>query len=201
MEAKDDEGVQREDKIEEKQGIGSTNGKPLSVNETSVVVQRVMEFAMSSDFETAFEKFALDNTHVFECILDMEPNCEHPMSWHQCYLDYLKTFESKLEKFIDSIGYSLTEFYRDCQHILESDEVWGDTKFFLTALLATSEYEAFVSLMKGEMMSNRNKQRSASGSNSPSKSNTNTNTSVDSKLDDSKEDATDGLEDSKEDFK
>ncbi len=121
METKSEE---NEEKTRESIDSIST-GAPSGKGDTSIIVQRVMEFAMSSDFEQSFEDFAKENAGAFECILDMEPGYEHPMEWHQIYLDYLKTFESKLEKFIEKIGYSLAEFYKDCQVILENGEVSG----------------------------------------------------------------------------
>ena len=68
-------------------------------------------------------------------------------------MDYLRTFEGKIERFISSKGFEITDFYEECKTILEDDDaVFGETRFFLEALLATSEYQTFISLMKGEML-------------------------------------------------
>ena len=42
-------------------------------------------------------------------------------------------------------------FYAECKDVIENDEVFGARRFFVEALLATSEYEAFFLLMRSEM--------------------------------------------------
>lgn len=88
---------------------------------------------------------------------------EHPMEWHTTYLEYLHTFEGKIERFISSAGYEIHDFYEECKNILAVAEDCDqgnvdtdvqcpvETRFFLEALLATSEYTTFIYLMKGEM--------------------------------------------------
>jgi hypothetical protein len=38
-----------------------------------------------------------------------------------------------------------------CHRILDGDDLLGSQRFFIEALLATSEYETFFMLMRGEM--------------------------------------------------
>ena len=116
------------------------------------IVDKVMHFATSSDFEYAFERFAEENQKAFvPMMFSMGPEDEHPLAWHEVYLDYLHTFEGKIERFIESNGYKINDFYDQAREILEDDEVFGEARFFLEALLATSEYEYFVFLIKSEM--------------------------------------------------
>jgi len=115
------------------------------------ILQHVMNFAMSDDFEAAFEDFAELHKGSFLKVLVMEEGAEHPLEWHDIYLDYLHTFEGKIERFINRTGYEINDFYDECKNVLEGENVWGETRFFLEALLATSEYENFVQLMKTEM--------------------------------------------------
>jgi hypothetical protein len=134
--------------------VGSGGGdaihdKPQTTKER--VLEQVMSFAMSDDFEKSFEDFAEANKGAFLKSLIMEEGAEHPMEWHTIYLDYLHTFEGKIERFIGKIGFEINDFYEECKNILDDGDVWGETRFFLEALLATSEYENFVMLMKGEM--------------------------------------------------
>lgn len=110
-----------------------------------------MNFAMSDDFEAAFEDFAELHKGSFLKVLVMEDGAEHPLEWHGIYLDYLHTFEGKIERFINRTGFDINDFYEECKLILEGENVWGETRFFLEALLATSEYENFVQLMRNEM--------------------------------------------------
>jgi len=50
-------------------------------------------------------------------------------------------------------------FYRECKEIMENTELFGSQKFFIETMLATSEYDTFLMLMKSEMRlySNSNK--------------------------------------------
>ena len=113
------------------------------------IVKLVMGFATSSDFEKAFELFAEENKNTFvPSMFELGPNDEHPMVWHECYLDYLKTFEGKIERFIEGSGFKINDYYDQARDILEDEEVYGESKFFLEALLATSEYEYFIFILK-----------------------------------------------------
>jgi len=119
------------------------------------LLQRVMQFCIGNAFERDFEEFAEKNKEVFLKSLDMDEKAEHPLEFHDVYLDYLRKFESKIERFIESTGCSTNEFYSRARELLETDQsedVDSAVRFFLEALLATSEYENFVSLMKGEMV-------------------------------------------------
>ena len=117
------------------------------------IVQLVMEFAMSENFEQDFEDFAASHKSSFIKILVMDTNAEHPMEWHEIYMEYLRTFEGKIERFIASVGFEINDFYEECKIILEDTKnVSGEARFFLEALMATSEYQTFITLMKGEMV-------------------------------------------------
>ena len=126
----------------------ASNGSTTTQEE---VVQLVMEFATGNDFERDFEEFAEAHSKTFESLLDLKPGDEHPMEWHDVYLVYLHTFEDKIERFIESNGYKIHDFYEKAKEILEDTETFGEVRFFLEALMATAEYEAFIYLMKGEM--------------------------------------------------
>ena len=76
---------------------------------------------------------------------------EHPLEFHDVYREYLSRFEGKIERFIVSEGYDPLAFYAECKDILENGDVFGTKRFFVEALLATSEYDSFFMLMKGEM--------------------------------------------------
>ena len=117
------------------------------------ILRLVMEFAMSENFEQAFEDFAASHKSSFLKILIIDTTAEHPMEWHEIYLEYLHTFEGKIERFISSVNYEVNDFYEECRELLEDEDgSFSEVRFFLEALLATSEYETFISLMKGEMM-------------------------------------------------
>jgi hypothetical protein len=119
--------------------------------EKSEILQLVMQFATGSDFEKDFEDFAEANHKPFLPLLDFKGGEEHPVEWHTIYMDYLNTFEGKIERFIQSSGYNINDFYDRARDIIDDNETFGETRFFLEALLATAEYETFIFLMKGEL--------------------------------------------------
>ena len=116
-----------------------------------VVVDKVYEFCTSTEFEGAFEAFSKEYSDVFIRVLDFSPTDEHPLEFHNVYREYLSRFEAKIERFILDEGYEPIQFYRECQELLSGDEVYGHRRFFIEALLATSEYDSFFLLMKNEM--------------------------------------------------
>lgn len=136
---------------EAKDDVNLSSESKQEITTRQEVLQKVMDFAMSDDFEAAFEDFAAIHKTTFLKALIMDEGAEHPLEWHDVYLEYLHTFEGKIERFIARIGFEITDFYEECKLILEGDDVWGETRFFLEALLATAEYETFVRLMKNEM--------------------------------------------------
>jgi hypothetical protein len=42
-------------------------------------------------------------------------------------------------------------FYDECKAVMQSGDATGSSRFFIEALLATTEYETFYVLMKNEM--------------------------------------------------
>ena len=143
MESKDDDEASHTD-------IGQGQAKE---GDRKDILRLVMKFAMSENFEQDFEDFASSHKASFLKILIMDAGAEHPMEWHEIYLEYLHTFEGKIERFISSVNYEINDFYEECRILLEhEDGSFGEVRFFLEALLATSEYETFIALMKGEMM-------------------------------------------------
>lgn len=130
-------------KMSESKGVDSGN--------TDEVLQLVMQFATGMDFERSWEDFAEKHHKKFLSVLDLKDGEEHPLEWHDVYLEYLHTFEAKIERFIESSGYRIHDFYEKAREIIEDGETFGEVRFFLEALLATAEYEAFLYLMKGEM--------------------------------------------------
>ena len=117
------------------------------------VLELVEEFCMSNSMEREFDQFAADNAEVFvKCLtIDRGGVEEHPLEFHDVYTKYLRLFEAKIEAFIESKGFAIQDFYKQCQEIIDEDLVYGSSRFFVEALLATAEYEMFYVLMKGEM--------------------------------------------------
>lgn len=140
-------------------GIGSDSGidyndggKDASDGEkVYLTLEAVKEYCLSEGLETAFEDFCREQKDTFLKCLDLQPGDEHPIEFHTVYLDYLKRFEGKIERFVEAKNFKIIDLYRECSEILERDEVFGHNRFFVEALLATSEYENFYVLMRSEM--------------------------------------------------
>jgi len=139
--------------MESKEDSKSESKSIDSKSEGETVFEKVQAFILSEGLEQAFEDFSEEHAQTFMPALDMEPNDEHPMEWHNIYKEYLARFEGKIERFIESEGLSSMEFYKECERILDAETDGFDMRrFFVETLLSTSRYETFFSLMKGEMM-------------------------------------------------
>mmetsp|Transcript_5258 Transcript_5258/g.5396 ORF Transcript_5258/g.5396 Transcript_5258/m.5396 type:complete len:156 (-) Transcript_5258:227-694(-) len=121
---------------------GQSSGRPI--------LEIVQSFCTSNDFEGDFESFADENAEDFENVLDFTCEDEHPHVFHNAYRKYLEYFEKKIEKFIKKEGYTAREFYEECKIVLDDPDCPGEDRFFVEALLATSEYDTFFMLMKSE---------------------------------------------------
>ena len=134
-------------------GDGSKGSGGSEAKAANRVLELVELFCMSNSMEEEFDQFAADNAEVFVKCLTIERGGveEHPLEFHDVYTKYLRLFEAKIEAFIESKGFAINDFYRQCQEIIDEDIVHGSSRFFVEALLATSEYEMFYVLMKGEM--------------------------------------------------
>lgn len=116
--------------------------------------EKVQEFIMSTSLEKDFEDFADEHATIFMPLLDYEDSSkeEHPLEFHDTYRNFLSRFERKIETFIEAEGLKPFDFYKECENILDNDEVFDMRRFFVETLLSSSKYETFISLMKGEMM-------------------------------------------------
>jgi hypothetical protein len=115
---------------------------------------------------------SLTNAEVFREVLSLDTHDEHPLEYHRAYQQYLKRFEGRIEGeatslctprtmpghpfaicagFITQIGGTVSEFYVQCKDVLQHGDTMESRRFFIKALLATSEYEAFFWLMKNEV--------------------------------------------------
>ena len=129
-----------------KEGDSKTSGE--------TTFEKVQEFIMSSSLEKDFEDFADEHAAIFMPLLEIEDTSksEHPLEFHDTYRNFLSRFERKIETYIESEGMNSFDFYKECENILDNDEVFDMRRFFVETLLSSSKYETFISLMKGEMM-------------------------------------------------
>lgn len=73
-----------------------TNTDDDDDDDTSILDQ-VMEFCMSNNFEQRFQAFSYRHAQTFECADETQPDEEHPLSYHQAYQQYLNEFEGYIE--------------------------------------------------------------------------------------------------------
>mmetsp|Transcript_2984 Transcript_2984/g.5712 ORF Transcript_2984/g.5712 Transcript_2984/m.5712 type:complete len:176 (-) Transcript_2984:20-547(-) len=124
----------------------------VTEEEAEDVLSKVQTFCMSSDFEGQFDEFARSHASAFMPAVDMKPGDEHPMELYACYEEYLSHFEGKLHNYIESECASSVEDFYDAAHgVLDSLSPFHPKRFFIEALLATTEYQVFFSLMVGEV--------------------------------------------------
>lgn len=117
------------------------------------LINKVRLFCEDESFEREFEQFARDNYDVFEPLAQMGKNDEQPVEFYDVYNQYLAKFETRIEEFVIKEGYSPKDFFEECKRVLDDEDLIGTEKFFIEFLLASSEYESFIMLMRGEVMS------------------------------------------------
>ena len=120
-------------------------------SDSESVVDKVQEFCLSIHIEEEFEAFCKEYQEIFNNQDHKDSSDEHPMVYYDVYKAYLDRFEGKIEKFILDQGYNVTDFYLECQKILSADDVYSSKRFFVEAILATSEYENFYILIRNEV--------------------------------------------------
>lgn len=73
--------------------------------------------------------------------------CVCRLEFTQVYGKFLGHFEAKIQSHIESIGGDNAEFQRQCSRALMDLPQGSDRRFFIEALLATTEYQRFFVLM------------------------------------------------------
>ena len=127
---------------------------------TGSLIEKVRTFCESNAFEGEFEAFAREHADLFMPLLQLQKGDEHPVEFYEVYNMYLSKFEKRIENFLVDQGFSSKEFFDECKEILDDDELIGTERFFIEFLLASSEYDSFIMLMRGEMIDiNRQRMR------------------------------------------
>ena len=131
----------------------------VALDASGDIFDKVKIFCMSSGFEREFESFAERHVERFMGTLDMQPGDEQSLEYHTVYQEYLSEFEGKIVEFIAEAGSSVEEFHRLSQQVLaldaDEDDFDPTRRFFIEALLATTEYDIFMGLMKEEAKKHR----------------------------------------------
>eukprot|EP01012_Entosiphon_sulcatum_P016399 TRINITY_DN21319_c0_g1_i1.p3 TRINITY_DN21319_c0_g1~~TRINITY_DN21319_c0_g1_i1.p3 ORF type:complete len:116 (-),score=32.77 TRINITY_DN21319_c0_g1_i1:107-454(-) len=98
-------------------------------------------FFENDEFANKIEKFAQEKCEVFS--LD---SAEHKLEYTELYKQFKAIFESELEAFVKSKGVEPAEFYKVCAEENKKE----DGNHFFQWLIATSDYEVFVQMMREE---------------------------------------------------
>jgi hypothetical protein len=116
------------------------------------LLEKVAEFCMGKDFENQFDEFADTHAALFIPIVGKaSADVEHELAYHDCFREYLEHFEGKIKRFIERIGEGTEEeFYDECSDALDHLPEFHPQRFFIEALLATTEYPIFLTLMVGQ---------------------------------------------------
>ena len=122
---------------------------------------RVRKFCMSQGFEREFEEFAARHCELFMSAVDRPKGSEHDLEFHEVYRDYLTTFEGQIEAFVLRAGGTIEQFSREAHEVLDNSPPEDLNRFFIEALLATTEYEIFLMLMVDEARKHRDEREKA----------------------------------------
>lgn len=133
-------------KEDEGEGKAACEGKVSDED----IFAKVQAFMMSDGLEREFEAFAAKHHEVFMDAIDKTQDDEHNHEYFEVYQQYLTEFEGKIQDFIRSEGGDLSDFRLAAERALKEADEDNPRRFFIEALLATTEYGVFLSLMRGE---------------------------------------------------
>ena len=110
------------------------------------LLAKLRKLLMSPEFVGEFERFAEREIGPFLAALEAgeSPTTdghEHNHAFYDVYKLYLATFERRIETHIVDAGATVPQFMEDARRTLEATSDFEPNRFFLEALLATTEYE------------------------------------------------------------
>ena len=103
------------------------------------ILDDLMEFCSSDEFQVMAEKFCIENCHHFT------EEEEHRLEYTYLHADFSSLFESHIQKFIDERGVKDREFYKLLRRAQENNDKSAE---FIEVFLASCEYDSFVHLMR-----------------------------------------------------
>lgn len=133
------------------------------------ILMKAAEFFMGEEFQSAIDGFVERNCPLFldqaneynpdevwneETDEFLEPGVTrlHTLEQHEAYERFQALFEEKLECFYERNGVSARGFMQQCKQAVADAEAGKETMgtVFVELMLATSEYEGFVTMMARE---------------------------------------------------
>ena len=119
------------------------------------LIGEVRKVLMGAEFVREFETFAEKHIEPFldALVKGESPTSDggdHSHSFYDTYKVYLDHFERRVEQHIIAAGATVGDFMAVAREALENASDFDPNRFFLEALLATTEYETFIVLMMNE---------------------------------------------------
>eukprot|EP01039_Chlorochromonas_danica_P005726 gene5726-6310_t len=111
------------------------------------LVEEASRHCWSNNFLEIFRDFYAKNVDLF-MEAPLQISGEQNLAYYALYQEYLKLYERELQKYIDSLGASSTEFYRELAEVKDDPQI-QDKKllYFVDYLVACTDYESFYKVM------------------------------------------------------
>ena len=120
----------------------------------NVLLQKVQEYFYTDDaLLNTFESFAKENCNVID--LDTE---EYKLKYTELYEEYKSLFESRLERYIHSLGATALDFYNALKEATDEDADSNDAVFG-QILFAVSDFDIFMTMMRETAQAEESKAR------------------------------------------
>lgn len=103
-----------------------------------------------SSLERDLAEFAAENRELFAGATTRDDSGGLPHEWHACYERYCKRYDDSLETFIADAGVTRESFADAARTVLAAGDEFSPEKFFLEALLASTDFGYFKTLMIAE---------------------------------------------------
>lgn len=115
------------------------------------MVRWVAAFTGDREFTEAVDQFTHDHAGEFKSAGDDADGSGYSLEHTALYHKFLELTESKIESFLETKGWSPEKFYRECRKSVEAADSAGRISvdaFFVQTLLACSEFDQFITMMK-----------------------------------------------------
>jgi len=117
------------------------------------IMHEAITYCCSQDFIEPFEKYIKKHAPMFIDSVEGKSAGEHSLEFTKCFNDYLVLYESTMDEWVSSKGWTMSQFHGALDKAQDNgDEV---QKWFISLLLASAEYQAFYEVMAREAQRQR----------------------------------------------
>ena len=133
----------REEEKSQKESSGGYESKAGDKLDADYLITELEKFFYEdSDLASTFENYIKDKSAIVD--LDTE---EYSLSYTTAHDEYKDMFESRMERQIQKLGATPTEFYQALQEKMEKEKD-GHVALFAQILLAVTEFDIFMTMMR-----------------------------------------------------